>query len=67
MSDTHRTIEVIVSATGDVAVQTKGFAGASCRDASAFLERALGERAAERLTPEFYQPQPAVAEAEQRS
>ena len=34
-------IEIIVSPTGETNVQTKGFAGSSCRDASAFLEKAL--------------------------
>ena len=29
-----KTIEIIVSPKGETTVQTKGFAGASCRDAS---------------------------------
>ncbi|HVW36835.1 MAG TPA: DUF2997 domain-containing protein, partial [Pirellulales bacterium] len=29
-----KTIEVIVSLQGEVSVQTKGFAGSSCREAS---------------------------------
>ena len=55
-SSTTRTIEVIVSPAGEATVQTKGFTGPSCRDASRFVERALGERTAERLTAEFHQP-----------
>jgi hypothetical protein len=55
---TQRTIEVIVSPAGETNVQTKGFAGASCRDASRFLEEALGTRASEQLTGEFYDEQP---------
>ena len=50
-----KTIEIIVSPKGETLVETKGFAGASCRDASRFLEQALGSSAAERLTAEFHQ------------
>jgi hypothetical protein len=52
------TIEVIVSPTGETRIQTKGFAGSSCRAATAALEHALGVRQAERLTAEFYAQQP---------
>ncbi len=48
-------IEIIVSPTSQTRVETKGFTGASCRQASEFLEKALGERTSEHLTPEFYQ------------
>jgi hypothetical protein len=51
-----RIIEVIVSPNGETRTETKGFAGGSCRDASRFLEQALGTQASEKLTPEFYQP-----------
>ena len=37
-----KTIEIIVSSTGQTQVETKGFAGSECRDASRFLEEALG-------------------------
>jgi len=50
-----KTIEIIVSPKGETSVQTKGFAGASCREASRFVEEALGQRAGETLTGEFYQ------------
>lgn len=40
-----------------VAVQTKGFTGPACRDASRFLEQALGTRTAEALTADFHQRQ----------
>ena len=49
-------IEVIVSPTGETKIETRGFAGGQCRQASSFLEEALGVRASERLTAEFYQP-----------
>ena len=52
-----KTIEIIVSPTGQSTVQTKGFAGASCQDASRFIEQALGQRTGEQLTAEFHQTQ----------
>jgi hypothetical protein len=53
-----KTIEILIDPKGTVVVQTKGFAGASCKDASRFVEQALGERTAERLTAEFHQQHP---------
>ena len=49
-----KTIEVIVHPDGSTKLETKGFAGAGCREASAYLEQALGQRAGETLTAEFY-------------
>ena len=48
-------IEIIVSPEGETSVQTLGFTGSSCRDASRFIEQALGQRTGERLTAEFHQ------------
>lgn len=48
-------IEVIVSPDGRTKVETKGFAGSSCREASRFIEQALGQRTGELLTAEFHQ------------
>ena len=53
----NKTIEVTVSPDGQSTVQTKGFSGAECRQASRFIEQALGQRTAEVLTAEFYQTQ----------
>ena len=50
-----KTIEVIVAPNGQVRVETKGFAGSECREASARLEQALGLRTSERLSTEFHQ------------
>ena len=52
---TQQIIEVIVSPQGETRVETKGFVGSSCRQASQFLEHALGTTANEKLTAEFYQ------------
>jgi hypothetical protein len=48
-------IEIIVSPQGEARVQTKGFTGADCQQASRFLEQALGKRTKEQLTAEFHQ------------
>ena len=53
-----RTIEVLVSPTGEVSVQTKGYAGADCLQASKFLEQSLGVLSADRKTTEFYENAP---------
>ena len=53
-----QTIEIVVSPTGETRVETKGFTGSSCRDASSFVEDALGRRTSEQLTAEFYQAPP---------
>lgn len=50
-----KTIEIIVAPNGDTRLETRGFSGPACREASAFLEQALGKPAAERLTGEFHQ------------
>jgi hypothetical protein len=50
-----RTIEITVNAKGETTVTTKGFTGATCRDASRFIEQALGQRTSEQLTAEFHQ------------
>ena len=48
-------IEIVVDPAGNARVETKGFEGASCREASRFVEAALGRRTGERLTAEFHQ------------
>ena len=50
-----KTIEIIISPAGETRLQTRGFAGAECLQASRFLEQALGTRTAEQLTSEFHQ------------
>jgi hypothetical protein len=47
-----RTIEITVDPQGQALVETKGFSGPSCREASRFLERALGRVAADSPTAE---------------
>ena len=50
-----KTIEIVVSPQGESQIQTKGFSGPECRQASRPFEQALGLQAAERLTAEFHQ------------
>jgi hypothetical protein len=50
-----KTIEIVVSPNGQTQVQTKGFTGSECRQASEFIEKALGTRTQEQLTSEFHQ------------
>lgn len=47
-------IDVIVDAQGQTRIETIGFAGDRCRDASRALERALGIATREQLKAEFF-------------
>ena len=50
----NKLIEIVVSPQGDARLETKGFAGQECREASKFVEEALGQQAGEQLTAEFH-------------
>ena len=54
---TKKVIRVIVGPKGETRVETKGFSGGECREASRFIEQALGQPVNELLTAEFYQTQ----------
>ncbi len=49
-----KTIDVIVAPDGSSRVQTHGFTGSQCKEASRFLEQALGTIESEQLTADFY-------------
>lgn len=49
------TIEITVSPSGQTRVETNGFVGSTCRQASQFIEQALGQRTSEHLTAAFHQ------------
>lgn len=51
----NRIIEITVSPTGETKIETKGFTGSSCQQASRFIEQALGQQVGEKLTCEYYQ------------
>ena len=63
----NKTIEIIVKPDGQTIVETKGFTGASCRDASRFIEQALGQRENEQFTAAFHQTASQQAEHQQRA
>ena len=50
-----RIIEIVVDPAGNSRVETKGFEGPSCREASRFVEAALGRVTGEHLKAEFHQ------------
>jgi Protein of unknown function (DUF2997) len=58
-------IEITVDAMGQTKVETRGFTGGECREASRFVEQALGQRTGEKLTSEFYQGQTSDQKLEQ--
>ena len=60
-------IEITVSPTGQTQVQTKGFAGGECREASRFVEETLGQRVSETLTAEFHQTAQQQQQEQQRA
>ena len=60
-------IEIMVSPKGETTVTTRGFSGSSCREASKFIEEALGQRVGERLTAEFHQANRVEIAQQQRS
>jgi hypothetical protein len=49
-----KTIELIISPTGQVRLETRGFTGDSCLKSAEFLRQSLGQVAHEARTPEFY-------------
>ncbi len=52
-----KTIEITVDTKGQTRVETRGFSGGECREASRFIEQALGQRTDEKLTAEFHENQ----------
>ncbi len=50
-----QTIEIIFSTDGQSRIETRGFTGSRCKDASRFLEAALGKVSSEQLTAEYHQ------------
>ncbi|MDM4015135.1 DUF2997 domain-containing protein [Roseiconus lacunae] len=47
-------IEILIRPDGENRVETKGFSGSECREASRLLETALGKRQSESLTSEYH-------------
>ena len=63
----NKRIEIVVDAKGGTTIETKGFAGGECIEASRFVEQALGQKTSERTTAEFYTNASAQVRQNQRS
>jgi hypothetical protein len=50
-------IEITVDSKGQSKIETKGFSGSDCLEASKFIEAALGKRTGQRTTAEFFTTQ----------
>jgi hypothetical protein len=49
-----KTIELVVAPNGATTLETKGFAGDACKDASRFLEAALGVKLSDQPATEAF-------------
>ena len=58
-------IEIIIAPNGQSTVETKGFTGSECRDASRFIEQAIGQQTNEILKSEFHQAATAQQQVQQ--
>ena len=50
-----KSITIIVSPDGATKIETSGFTGTSCSEASLFIESALGHKTSEQFKPEYFQ------------
>ena len=50
-----RTIEIVVSPTGEIRIEAVGFSGSGCKEATKALEEALGTRERFQPKPEYHQ------------
>ena len=50
-----KSIVILISPTGATTVETHGFTGVTCQEASRFLEQALGAQLSEVRTSAFYE------------
>lgn len=51
----NQSIEVVISPNGQTRIETRGYSGNACREASRFLEDVLGLRIADSPTTEAHQ------------
>jgi hypothetical protein len=49
-----KTIQITISPKGETKIETTGFSGSSCQDATRALEAALGATTSETFTGEYY-------------
>ena len=62
-----KTIQIIIDPSGELRLETKGFTGGSCREASKALEQALGIAESDRPTAELYQQAATQTQARQQA
>lgn len=53
-----RVIEIMIAPDGSSRIETLGFVGSGCREATRFIERALGQSLSQQLKAEFHQAAP---------
>jgi hypothetical protein len=51
----NRTIEIVVSTSGEIQIDAVGFKGPDCEQATKFLEEALGAVGQKTKKPEYHQ------------
>lgn len=49
---------ITIDANGETKIETRGFRGRECQEATADLERALGLKTGEQVLPEMFQAAP---------
>jgi len=48
------TITIIISPEGRTKMETNGFSGSTCKEASQFIKQALGQQMSEIFKPEYF-------------
>jgi len=48
------TITIIISPDGRTKMETNGFVGSTCKEASQFIKQALGQEVSETFKPEYF-------------
>jgi hypothetical protein len=51
-------MEVVITPDGQARIETKGFHGPACQQASQFLEQSLGQRTLSQPTAEYFETEP---------
>jgi hypothetical protein len=54
-------VEIILGPDGSIDVEAMGFKGASCKEATAFLDKLFGEAAEEKLKESYYEEDTKIA------
>lgn len=61
-----KTITLTFNDDGTVEKEVQGFKGGTCKDATKFIEQAVGTVVEEKLSPEYYIPTPAGIDQQQK-